>query len=76
MSNGEAIARAVILVAGMAVFLGIIVSNPHMFGLIFVLPFLFGLWGRRRWGGYYHRRDRLREGRQDYWRDAPPIEQV
>jgi hypothetical protein len=76
MSNGEAIARAVITVAGMAVFLGIILWNPHMWGLIFVLPFLFGLWGRRHWGGYDYRRDRMRERRRDYWSDAPPIEQV
>jgi hypothetical protein len=79
MNNGEAIARVVITVAGIAAFVAIILWNPHMWWLVFVLPGLFGLWGRRTWGGYDYRRDRLRERRQarlEGPRDAPPIEQV
>jgi hypothetical protein len=79
-NNGaETLARVVIAVAGMALFLGIILWNPHMWWLVFVLPGFFGLWGRRYWGGYDYRRDRIRDRRQarlEGRRDAPPIEQV
>jgi hypothetical protein len=79
MSSGEAIARAVITVAGIAAFLAIFLWNPHMWWLVFVFPFFFGMWGRRHWGGYDYRRERLREryqARLEARRDAPPIEQV
>jgi hypothetical protein len=50
-----------------------------MWWLVFILPGLFGFWGRNRWGDHYDRRDRIRERRQarlEGRRDAPPIEQV
>jgi hypothetical protein len=79
-NNGEAIARVVLTVAGMAAFLAIVLWNPHMWWLVFVLPGLFGLWGRGHWGGHdYYRRDRMRAYRQERLegrRGAPPIEQV
>jgi hypothetical protein len=79
-NNGaETLARVVLTVAGMALFLGIILWNPHMWWLVFVLPGLFGFWGRRHWGGYDYRGDRIRDRRQarlEGRRDAPPIEQV
>ena len=58
---------------------GISSLDPHMWWLVFVLPGLFGLWGRRHWGGYDYRRDRLRDRHQarlEGRHDAPPIEQV
>jgi hypothetical protein len=79
MSNGEAIARVVITVAGMAVFVTLILLNWHLWWLVFVFPFFFGMWGRRHWGGYDYRRDHLRERQQarlEGRHDAPPIEQV
>ena len=79
VNNGEAIARVVITVAGMAALLAIVLWNPHMWWLVFVLPGLFGVWGRRYWGGYDYRRDRLRDRHQarlEGRHDAPPIEQV
>lgn len=76
MNNGEMIARVVFAIAGMAVFLAIIFNAPQYWWLVFIVPGLFGMWGRRHWGGGYdYRRDRLRERRRD-WHDAPPIEQV
>jgi hypothetical protein len=76
INNGEMIARVVLALAGMAVFVAIIALHWEMWWLVFVLPGFFGLWGRRHWGGGYdYRRDRRRD-RRETWHDAPPIEQV
>jgi hypothetical protein len=78
-NSGETVARVVLTIAGMAVFLAIIFRAPEFWWLIFVLPGLFGLWGWNRWGDHDDRRDRIRARRQarlEGRRDAPPIEQV
>jgi len=76
INNGEMIARVVLAIAGMAVFLAIVIKAPQFWWLVFIVPGFFGMWGRRHWGGGYdYRRDRRRD-RRETWHDAPPIEQV
>jgi hypothetical protein len=80
--SAETLARLVLTLAGMALFLGIVLWNPHMWWLVFIVPGLFGFWRWNHWGGPYDRRDRIRaryeerRARLEGRRDAPPIEQV
>jgi fatty acid desaturase len=58
------VARTVVSLAALGVFLAIVIARPEFWWLIFFLPMLAGWWGWGRWHGHDEQADTRRQLRE------------